>query len=311
MLHLIYVENVTIQEVASELGLSERQAYRDLKRGQEAVAAALWTNRLPSAASLHEYSLQSEVAHLKLNFSLVDVGAIFQQARQSVARLAVRQSVEIAADSVDSLLIITDPPLAHQVIISALSYAIQQAQPGLLTASFETSPGATALNIRYRVNPEASPALDTRAALSELAQRLHWTISYQETPTFQQVTVTLISRTVTILVIDDNEGWIALLERFLEGLNCRVVTPSEPDRMASILKLTPNAIILDVMMPETDGWEILQRLRAQPETAQIPVIVCSVFNDPQLAYSLGASAFVSKSTNLDQISAVLKELSII
>src|SRR5690242_4352878 len=74
VLHLNYVENLTIQEVAGELGLSERQAYRDLKRGQESVAAVLWDKHLPPATPPQEFSLQSEMARLKLNFSLVDVG---------------------------------------------------------------------------------------------------------------------------------------------------------------------------------------------------------------------------------------------
>ena len=131
-------------------------------------------------------------------------------------------------------------------------------------------------------------------------------------PDFSELIVGLISHKITILVIDDNEGWVALLERFLESLDCAVVTlDSTQAIIPRILNLMPSAIILDVMMPETDGWEILQRLRTQPETSQIPIIICSVFNDPQLAYSLGASAFVLKSTNLDKISEALKTLAII
>lgn len=83
------------------------------------------------------------------------------------------------------------------------------------------------------------------------------------------------------------------------------------DSMRRVEELAPTAIILDIMMPDTDGWELLQRLRTQPTTTNIPIIVCSVFNDPQLAYSLGASAFVSKPTNREEILAVLKDLSII
>jgi len=54
------------------------------------------------------------------------------------------------------------------------------------------------------------------------------------------------------------------------------------------------AVILDVMMPGLDGWEVLQTLRKTPRTSRIPVVVCSVFNDPQLALSLGATVFLPK-----------------
>ena len=56
----------------------------------------------------------------------------------------------------------------------------------------------------------------------------------------------------------------------------------------------PDAILLDVMLPDQDGWEVLQTLKADPLTCEIPVIVCSVFDDPRLAESLGATGFIHK-----------------
>src|SRR5215475_4012609 len=93
ILHLYYVENLTIHQAAAELGLSERQAYRDLRRGQESVAAVLWNNRLPASSAVSDFSFQSEMARLKLNFGVVDIGAVFRQARNAVERLALQHSV--------------------------------------------------------------------------------------------------------------------------------------------------------------------------------------------------------------------------
>ncbi len=313
LLHLIYVENLAIQEVALELGISERQAYRDLKRGQEAIAEVLWISFVPSSEPTpEEFSLRSEIAHLHPNFSTVDVGSIFQQAQKAVERLAVQHAVQIAVEMPgEPMTLLSDPSLAHQMIVSVLSYAVQHAQPGILTAQFEVNPDTVTLTLRYQGIEDANPSVDTKSILSELALRLRWTISYQDTPPLYTVTLRLISHRLTILVIDDNEGWVALLERFLEGFDCTVVTlHSRKDIVQQVQDLTPHAIILDVMMPETDGWEILQRLRAQSMTAHIPIIVCSVLNDPQLAYSLGANAFVAKTTNLEKVLEALRALSI-
>jgi CheY-like chemotaxis protein len=76
-------------------------------------------------------------------------------------------------------------------------------------------------------------------------------------------------------------------------------------------ELQPDAIILDVMMPEMDGWEFLQRLRALPQLTETPVVICSVFNDPELAYSLGASANLPKPVGRRDVLEVLRQLGVV
>ncbi len=48
------------------------------------------------------------------------------------------------------------------------------------------------------------------------------------------------------------------------------------------------------MMPEQDGWEVLQSLHATPETCHVPIMICSVLNEPEIAYTLGASDYLLK-----------------
>src|SRR5258708_932312 len=314
ILHLYYVESLTIHQAAAELGLSERQAYRDLRRGQESVAAVLWNSRLPASSPAQDFSFQSEMARLKLNFGVVDIGAIFRQAMNAVERLALQQSVVIDGQApAEPLLFSTDPVLAHQVIVSVLSYTIQQAQPGTLSAWFERAERAVSLMFQYQ--PKDKPGSEALAdsTIFALAQRLRWTISAEDLPDHRrQIGLRVTSSNATILVVDDNEGWIALLERFLEGYDCLIIAAQEDqDILMRAQELNPGAIILDIMMPQKDGWELLQRLRTQPATAHIPIIICSVFNDPQLAYSLGASAFLPKPANRETILSVLKKLDIL
>jgi CheY-like chemotaxis protein len=65
------------------------------------------------------------------------------------------------------------------------------------------------------------------------------------------------------------------------------------------------------MMPEMDGWELLQRLRNHPQTADIPVVICSVINNPDLAYSLGASLFLPKPVSRDDVLEALRQLDVL
>jgi CheY-like chemotaxis protein len=59
-------------------------------------------------------------------------------------------------------------------------------------------------------------------------------------------------------------------------------------------KLSPQIIVLDVMMPQVDGWKVLGRLRQYPLTAHVPIVVCTILAHKELALSLGASAFIRK-----------------
>ena len=59
-------------------------------------------------------------------------------------------------------------------------------------------------------------------------------------------------------------------------------------------QIQPGLILLDVMMPTVDGWEILQALKMDYMTNQIPVIVCSAWDAPEMARSLGAVEFLKK-----------------
>jgi CheY-like chemotaxis protein len=73
-------------------------------------------------------------------------------------------------------------------------------------------------------------------------------------------------------------------------------------------ELRPDAITLDVMLPAVDGWEVLQKLRAHPQTRHIPVLVCSVLKGRDLALSLGAAGFLAKPVNRDGLMRSLAEL---
>lgn len=98
-----------------------------------------------------------------------------------------------------------------------------------------------------------------------------------------------------LLVIDDNESLGELLDRYLTDMPYKLITVTVADEGLRLAQdLLPDVIMLDIMMPEMDGWQLLQRLRNSPKTAHIPVIICSVFNDPELAYSLGATLFLPK-----------------
>jgi CheY-like chemotaxis protein len=149
--------------------------------------------------------------------------------------------------------------------------------------------------------------------VTQLADRLGWTVRQEDRPGGTRAIVVLITdHCPTVLVIDDNEGLVELLEDYLAGHACRVrAATSGPEGLRLAHETVPDAVVLDVMMPEMDGWELLQRLRNHPQTASIPVIICSVINNPDLAYSLGASLFLPKPVSRDDVLNALRQLSVV
>jgi CheY-like chemotaxis protein len=99
------------------------------------------------------------------------------------------------------------------------------------------------------------------------------------------------------------------LERYLTDRRCRVVgVANGGDGLRLARHLRPLAIVLDLMMPGQDGWEILQNLKADAATADIPVVVCSVLAQESLAQALGADAYLRKPVSREQLLLVLDPL---
>ena len=115
-----------------------------------------------------------------------------------------------------------------------------------------------------------------------------------------------------VLVVDDEDMTRQMIAMFLkmDGLDT-IEAEDGVEALKQVSKHQPDAIILDVMMPEMDGWEFLQRLRGMPHLADTPVIICSVFNDPELAYSLGASANLPKPVSRPDVLSVLHQLGVV
>jgi CheY-like chemotaxis protein len=319
LLILHYVEGMTVQEAAHELGISRRQAHRDLRRGDENLATLLWTRRPstttsePRATQLS--SIKAEMARLEPRSGLADIRSLLQNAQKAVERLAGGHAVSFQVEMPsESVIIRADPVVVQQILVSVFSHAIQQSQSGTLTLALSVSEKGVTLILDYdRPDPKTDVAPVINQVVTQLVDELGWQVRQEDRSDGKRVIkLHMPMHGPRILVIDDNKGLVELLDRYLTVQACRVtaaVSGQEGLRLAQ--ELTPNAIVLDIMMPEMDGWELLQRLRTQPQTADIPVIICSVFNDPELAYSLGATLFLPKPVSRADVLEALRQLDVI
>jgi signal transduction histidine kinase/ActR/RegA family two-component response regulator/HAMP domain-containing protein len=98
-----------------------------------------------------------------------------------------------------------------------------------------------------------------------------------------------------ILAVEDDDGAIAIYKRYLEKQGYQVVGLNQGRQTVRwALELSPHAIILDVLLPDKDGWAVLEELKGSREIHQIPVIICTVVDDEARGLSLGAADYLVK-----------------
>ncbi|HZB44297.1 MAG TPA: response regulator, partial [Pyrinomonadaceae bacterium] len=114
-----------------------------------------------------------------------------------------------------------------------------------------------------------------------------------------------------VVVIEDDDDAAALLSETLGRSGYRVLTaPSGAEGLRLARAHDPVAVTLDVMMPEMDGWRVLQTMRADRHLSSIPVIVCSIVDNRPLGYSLGASDYLLKPVDPQALTDTLDRVSV-
>jgi CheY-like chemotaxis protein len=121
-------------------------------------------------------------------------------------------------------------------------------------------------------------------------------------------------KTPTILVVDDNQQNLELLQAYLEDVDCQAVPARDGLEALEIIAKDPHdLILLDVMMPKMSGFEVCKRIKNDPKTTDIPVIMVTALNefgDIERAIDSGTDDFLSKPVNklelLTRIKTMLK-----
>jgi CheY-like chemotaxis protein len=309
--------------------------YRLLKMGVEAVAG-IARERIPdpragaeesaSGAQLSHAgspaSIQAEVSRLcqGANSESLDLREVLEGVVALLAPVSQRTGQHISLEAADPWPKMTARKVVlRQGLLVLLKYALEEAAGGDLVIRTALADRALHLTIVEaaqpgRPQPPAMPAdphacneLETaRALLAAQGGRLE--VGHDEGRWRARVHLPVTGRT-TILVIDDNPEIIALVRRYLAGYDLEVIgAGSGADGLGMAAAWRPRLIILDVMLPDLDGWEVLQRLKSMPATRDIPVIIYTVLHVSQLAEAMGADAYVAKPISQGDLLAAVTRL---
>jgi len=328
-----YLDGLGVEEIAKELGLSRRHAFRELDKGVKAVATLLW-DKIHCMGKASEVGLyrelggpsdraelaRTEVERMRQNLhpEHLDVGQLLEGVLAVAVPLAQKRGVQIGVwPEGQHLSIYADRIMVRQALLTLVSQALDAGGEPNLVIQIAKRQGGVLLDIR-RV-PEAvtlrfaEPFSDgqSRVGLS-VAQRLiqvqggrlwiHHDPAGWAARAFLPAT-----HGPVILVIDDNADLVTLFQRYLAGHEVALVETTDGAQALRLAEeLQPQLIILDLMMPNQDGWEILHQINASAETKDIPIIICSVLDEREMALASGASDYLVKPVNQVDLLTVLR-----
>jgi DNA-binding response OmpR family regulator len=111
----------------------------------------------------------------------------------------------------------------------------------------------------------------------------------------------------TVLLVEDEASLRDMMRRTLEGAGHVVVDVQDGSQVLDLASgLLPELIILDIRLPNVNGWELLAELKSDAETSAIPVIVCTVSDDQDRARELGAALYLQKPFSPDELLACVE-----
>lgn len=328
-----FLEQSSQKQVATDLALSIRQLRRDEGEAVQVLADFLWTHYHPSSQAKPHDSMpaqsddhrqvidppshKQELDWLREAFpgessDVIDIISSALNTLGPVIRSASVQ-VKVVQPAQRPPLVSSQPEVLRQAVINLLLAAIYGARNMSIQVAVETMQGQVQVRVQssYPVqNPpsaQINEALDmTRELLTICGGSLKVLEGADASFEAAMHLPTKVLAAMAVLIIDDHPDAQQLMQRYLSGSRYEFHGCRDPEKaLATAVELAPQVIILDVMLPGTDGWELLDRLRLNPVTAHVPVIVSTFLPQEQIALTLGAAAFLRKPFSQQQLLAAL------
>ena len=318
LLRLRYVEHLTQEETAQRLAITVRHLGREQLAAIELLAQRLCLTPDGPAELAGEASdagpqtlgaqIEAEITALEAHSrrKAAPVVPAIQRVLELVRPWCARQQVAVSlAPGAEDAAIAVHPSLLHQILIAVISYLVRTLHQGAISLAVQDGPDMVVIRAAVIDATLALPPAGWVAA--ELIESQGGTLRLETTSDGSELEIALPSaRSKTVLVLDDNEDLAHFYRLSLNGSAYRMVHLAEGRGVyAAIAAHQPQVIVLDLMLPDVDGWELLAQLHAHPVSRGIPIIVCSVVREEELALALGAVACVNKPVRRQEFLAAL------
>jgi signal transduction histidine kinase/DNA-binding response OmpR family regulator len=272
-----------------------------------------------------------EAGRLEMHREAFDLGTLVRRTLESMRPLADRRGIRVEVDSGGSIELDADPNRIRQVIYNLVSNAIKFSAEGgtvRVVVGSDDSHASVAVQDEGPGIPAAEQGLVFEAfsqgaagrtrtdgaglglALSRQLAEAHGGSIELESMAGHGSTFTLRIPLQApepapaaarrdgrrlVLIVEDDPGSVALLRSWLEPEGYAIAVAADGEAgLHSARTLMPDAIILDILLPGLDGWDVLQQLRVERRTRSIPILIVSVVEDRQLGLALGAADYFVK-----------------
>jgi CheY-like chemotaxis protein len=315
LLHSRFVLGLTQEETSQRLHMSLSTVNRAQRNAIYLLAQTLWSPQagestvwpappvqpgsaeLPGAASDWRSQADRELAALQTHApdASCDVGEVIAGLLELVGAAGPGLGMSLQVQSVQPGLIGAVHPVAlRQTLLTAARELARSTLGGRLALYARLEHGAVKIALTGRLADSAQFVARDLAASVLTPQAVTIKAETEASHVFLWIELPAVGA-VTVVVVDDNPDMIRFYRRSAERTRYRIVpVEREGDLFEAVRTCRPAAIVLDVMLPEVDGWRLLMRLHADDASRDIPVIICSVVKEEMLALSLGAARYLPK-----------------
>jgi CheY-like chemotaxis protein len=319
ILYFRYVNQLDQPKVAYQLGLSVRQLRRLQNKAIAFLADHLWRQlRLDTSSgqATQNPALGNEVAWLREEFAS-EVGQADQElahALHDAAPLSSHYAVELVRpNELLPSLVPVPPHLLRQAFLTLLTTTMAQAPGQRLHISQRVTETEVALRLRIGEGHEASfpeqwPGLET---VKQLIDPFDGELILERGEKDGAMVVLRLPtvQSVPILVVEDNPDTQHLLQRYAAHSRYRLILTDDGHQAITLAQQHDvRVLVLDIMMYEMAGWDLLSEWRHHPATQVIPVVICTILPQEELSRLLGATAFLQKPVNQQRFLETLDAL---
>lgn len=293
------VLGLTQEETASRLFMSVRSLQRLQRRALHVLATRVWERYAQPVEAGDDWMAQTkqELAALQTHApgAISEVQDILSDVLGLEAALAASHQIDLKCKaSKHSLKAAIHPSALRQVLVTVLGCLFAHMAGGQIVVDASEDDRIVRVSVTAKPFPEGCP-LEVSFVEQVLASA-GGGCAIDEAPGQLRLDLAIpVPGELVVLIVDDNEDMVYYLQRCTDGTCYRVVHTSQGRQAFDMVQAErPDVIVLDVMLPDIDGWELLTDLHQNPDTAAIPVVVCSVVREQELALALGASVFLPK-----------------